>query len=122
MTGTTLVCGAVAGLALAYGVEEWRRLRSGRLMQLVSPGQARLRILGSALVAVLMLLVFLGLEIIDPQSSGRRFAAVWILAALLTFALLLLAALDLRALRRNGERARRKALAASLGPKGSEGP
>jgi hypothetical protein len=118
MSATGLVCSVTAGLAVAYGVEEWRRLRSGRLMHLVSPAQARLRILGSLLVAVLMVLVFFGLELIDPHQTGRRFAAVWIAASVLTFLLLVLAALDIRALRRNGARERQRALAASLRERG----
>ena len=101
MSGTTLVCSVVAGLGVAYAVEEARRLRSGRLFELVGRGQALRRIVGSLLVAVLMVLVFVGLEVVDARSRPRGWITVWGAASMLVVLLFALGILDWRELRAN---------------------
>ena len=130
MTVTGGVCAVVAGLALAYCVDEARRLRSGRSLRYVGRAQGARRVAGSFLVAVLMVLVDLGLEEIDPHESVNTFVYVWLAAFLLTVLLLLLAFVDLRELELNRERERIRELerfrrelggATTLGPRDGEG-
>lgn len=110
MTLTSLVCAVVSGLAVAYAIEEGRRLRSRRLFRYVGRRQALRRIYGSLLVALLMVLVYAGLQVIDPFRTPRRFIINWSVAGLISVLLFALALLDLRELRRNRERERRSDL------------
>jgi hypothetical protein len=104
VSGTGLVCALVAGLALGYAVEEGRRLGSGRRFRLVGRAQAVRRVFGSVGVAVLMLLVYAGLDLVDPHRAPRNYMVLWSVASLLTLLLVALAVLDLRDLRRNRAR------------------
>ena len=105
MSGAGLAAAVTAGLALAYAVEEGRRLVSRRRFRFVGRGQAVRRVVGSVMVAALMVLVFLGLEI-DAFQFPDRFLLVWFMASLLVVVLLGLAWLDLRELRAHRDIAR----------------
>jgi hypothetical protein len=101
VSGTGYLCAVIAGLSLAYAVEEARRLATRSLLPYVGRRQAARRVVGSVLVAVLMVLVDVGLEVIDPYQTPRRFVVLWGSTAMLTVLLLALAVLDLRELRAN---------------------
>ena len=129
MTGTGIVAAVVAGSALAYAVEEGRRLLSGRRFRLVGRSQSLRRIVGSILVAGLMALVYSGLDLVDPHRALPIFLLVWATASLLVLILLPLAWLDLRELdaHRDIERAREtlrfgKELGREKGPAEPEPP
>jgi hypothetical protein len=76
---------------------------AGRRAFLVGRGQTVRRIFGSLTVAVLMVLVYGGLELIDPFSQVSVFLMVWAGASGLVVLLLVLGLLDWREVGANQE-------------------
>ena len=110
MSLTRLVCSVVTGLSVAFAVHEVRRILAGRRAALVGRGQAIRRVVGSVAVAVLMVLVYLGLEVLDPFARPNIFVMVWGAVMGLVFLLLLLGLLDWREVQANQELERTREL------------
>ena len=121
MSATALACALVAGLAVGYAVEETRRLKSGRTMRFVGRAQALRRVVGALLVAVLMVLVEVGLEVIDPRDNLAGWAAVWLAALVVLVTVLVLGVLDFGEVRANEEIEKTKQFLRSKVARGSTG-
>jgi hypothetical protein len=71
-------------------------------------GQFAVRTIGSTLIVTCCLMLVLGLTVLADRLHGQRFVLYWTWCFLLTFAVILVALIDMFMLRRESKRTRRR--------------